>query len=156
MLKGLSSFVKNVAKSATTEILRALPESLSPDKKAINSLAGGLALMVVADGKIEDDEMVQALEFLLATDAVKQIGDFETAAVLFEKHVDRLDEAMKAKTPTAFVVAKAQILGEISLISDCGDTYKKALIGMLDTVTSGGGANSGEVAMKDAIVNAIK
>lgn len=150
----LKAVVNGLVGTGVRELRKVLPEQFSPDKKFINAMSGGLALMVMADGVVEEEETVSAVEFLMTMPCVMELSMQAEAAEMYEKHIEELESAYN-KSPVDFVVKKAEVVGEISMIKEMEASFKGHLLDMLNLVTSGGGADPSEVQMKDQIKAAL-
>lgn len=151
----LQMFVSSIVDSSTTAILKAIPDEYSPEKKFINSIAGELALMVMADGIIDEDETVNAVSFLMKLEPVMNLSMQSESAVMYEAHINNLEGSL-AKSKTEFIVEKAKIIGAVKQSASYSQEYKTSLLNVLELVTSGGGADADEIQMKNDIMEVLK
>lgn len=148
-------FVSSLADSSVVALRQMIPDEYSPEKKFINCIAGELALMVMADGVIDEDETVGAVEFLMKLDPVMNLSMQSESAVMYEAHIDNLDKAL-SNSKTEFIVEKAKIIGAVKQSAEYSVEYKSSLLQVLDMVTSGGGADVNEIKMKNDIMEVLK
>ena len=138
---------------AGRKIRQYTPESFSPEKKYINAMVSAIALMVLADKKIETEEVVQSIDFISALDEVKELSMSNEAIEMYEHILD--DVSLTFDNPAKWVISTSKILGNIALVKD-NSTYKNSIISVLDHIAGADGSvDPTELEMKEKIIKAL-
>ena len=157
MAFNMDDFKKGVAKfadSASKKIKQYTPESFSKEKKLVNAIVASLALMVVADRKVETSEVVDSLKLINDIDEIKDLDMQKEAIEFFEIHIEKLTPIMTNEIKWTIEVGK--IITDIARIKEYPD-YVAMIEVLLDHVAqSDGSVAPQEKEMKDKILSALK
>jgi tellurite resistance protein len=138
---------------AGRKIRQYTPETFSPEKKYINAMVSAIALMVLADKKIETEEVVQSIEFISSLDEVRELEMSNDAIEMYEHILEEM--APHFDNPVKWITSVAKILGNISLVKD-NPAYKDSIIAVLDHIAgSDGNVDPSELEMKEKIIQAL-
>lgn len=132
-------------------IRRMAPASLSSEKQFMNATAAALALMVVADGIIEERETLAVVAFIRNLKPVKELNLERETIAFYQKYIDQLSSAGTDKVKLA--IEKGMILGDIAIIRSnvAYVTQLRAIInGLID-----GRSEPNEIKMRDDILSAL-
>lgn len=153
-LNSFKNSVASVLKTTTTNIRKYTPESFSGEKQFLNALVASLALMVMADKKVENSEVTDAMAFINNMDVVKELNLGADAIELFSHHIEILSTMTNDNIKWIMEINK--ILNEIRKIKD-NMQYKNTILGMLDIIAgSDGNIDSTELDMKNKIIDVLK
>ncbi len=148
--KGVASFVD----SASRKIKQYTPESFSKEKKLVNAIVASLALMSVADKKIETSEVIDSLKLINDIDEIKDLDMQKEAIELFEIHIEKLTPAIENEIKWTLEVGK--ILTDIAKIKEYPE-YVSMIEVLLDHVAlADGGMSREEIDMKSKIISVLK
>jgi tellurite resistance protein len=157
MAFNMDDFKKGVAKfadSATKKIKQYTPESFSKEKKLVNAIVASLALMVVADRKVETSEVVDSIKLINDIDEISDLQMQKEAIEFFEIHIENLTPIMTNEVKWAIEVGK--IITDIARIKEYPD-YIAMIEVLLDHIAnSDGNFAPEEREMKDKILSALK
>ena len=138
---------------ASRKIQQYTPETFSPEKKYINAMVSSIALMVVADKKVETDEVTDAMEFIQNLDEVVKLEMTQDAVEMFEYIIEEISPHFDNKVK--FITSTAKILGNIGLVRD-NPTYVATISEVLDHIAgSDGNVDETEKEMKAKIMKAL-
>lgn len=138
---------------AGRKIRQYTPETFSPEKKYINAMVSAIALMVLADKKIETEEVTQSIEFISSLDEVVELEMSNDAIEMYEFILEDLEPHFE--NPVKWITSTAKILGNISLVKDNAQ-YKQSIIAVLDHIAGAdGNVDPSEVEMKNKIIQAL-
>lgn len=156
------AFDINILKSKATALLgeagrkirQYTPETFSPEKKYINAMVSAIALMVLADKKIETEEVVQSIEFISSLDEVQELEMSNDAIEMYEHILEEM--APHFDNPVKWITSVAKILGNISLVKG-NSQYKQSIIDILDHIAGADGTvDASEVDMKNKIIASLQ
>lgn len=84
------------------------PESFSKEKKFVNALVVGMALMTIADKKAETQEVIMALDLIKDIDEINDLNLTTEAIELYEFHIEELSKVVE--NPTKWILMEAKLL----------------------------------------------
>lgn len=144
----------NAVGSTAKRLRQYTPESFSKEKKFVNAIVSTLALMVMADKKVETEEVEASMEFI---QSIQEIIDLEMqveAIELFELHVENLSKVMD--NPVKWIIASTKLIADIAKVKDYS-AYVVALEALMDHIAgSDGSLDPSETEMKRKILSALK
>jgi tellurite resistance protein len=147
---GVSNFVNETSR----KIKQYTPESFSKEKKFVNAIVASLALMTVADRKVETEEVTASLDLINEIDEIRELELSGEAIELFELHIENLTSAID--NSVKFNIAVAKLIGEIAKIKEYPD-YPPMIETLLEYVAnSDGNLAKEEKEMMDKILSHIK
>jgi tellurite resistance protein len=125
------------------------PESWSKEKKFVNAIVASMALMAVADKKLDTREVSASMDLINQIDQIAELEMQQEAIELFELHLEKLlpivDNEIK------WTIESAKLLGDIAKVKEYPE-YGPMIQNLLDYVAnSDGGLSPEESAMKDRI-----
>lgn len=130
------------------------PEGWVKERVFINAISASMALMVISDKKIEEDEIIAVMEFIPALPEVEDLNLQKESIELFELHLGKLEEVMNV--PSKFLILKSKMLADIAKVKEHQD-YVIQITGILDHVAgSDGDVDPSEVKMKEDILAVLK
>ena len=127
-----------------------IPAALSEDKRFSNAFAAALALEVVSDKLIEEQETIDAMQFIQNSPELRQMNLVVHTIEFYGKFIS--DLAPIISVPHEYIVAKTKIIEEnIKIISN--PLHKNIIKNMVIQIASGG--NQNEVQTMNEIVFAL-
>ncbi len=130
------------------------PESWSKEKQFVNAIVASLALMTVADKKIDVREIKGSVDMINSIDQINELNMQTEAVMLFERHVDKLTGVLNNEIK--FTIEVAKLVGDIAKIKQYPE-YAPMIFALLDYVAkSDGDISSEELAMKKNIESSLK
>jgi len=79
---------------ATKKIKQYTPEAFSKEKKLVNAIVLSMALMTLADKKIETDEVTKAIDLIKDIEEIQELNMVQEAIELYEFHLEDLEKVM--------------------------------------------------------------
>jgi len=138
----------------TQKIRQYTPESFSKEKKFVNALVISLALMTMADKKVETEEVTASIDLINEIDEIKDLDMIADAIALYEMHLENLEKVLDNNTKWTLAVAK--LLSEIGKVKPYPE-YPPMIENLLTYIAeSDGNLDPLETEMKDKILSAIK
>ncbi len=152
----LDEFKRGVAKfvdSASKKIKQYTPESFSKEKKFINSVVASLALMAVADKKVETSEVVKSLDIINSMQEIRELEMQKDAIELFDIHIEKLTSVIDSDVKFQMEVGK--VLADIEKVKSYPE-YIPIIKSILDNISmSDGYIAQAEVEMKNKILSLL-
>jgi len=93
------------------------PESWSPEKKFVNALVISMALMTMADKKVETSEVTKAIELIKEIEEIQELNLVQEAIELYEKHLEDLEQALQ-KSEVKYILEVERKLADIAKIKE--------------------------------------
>lgn len=156
----LNSFLKNVkdSLSKTSEIVVDVvktytPEKWSEEKQYINAIVASMALMVYADGTVENEEVELVIKTINESEIFKQYNMQKEALELYSLHIENLTKSFNtSKTEFALVVAKiAMDIGKVKK-----EEWKNSIVELsLNIASSDGDIAEDEIKMLNKIKSSL-
>ena len=138
----------------TQKIRQYTPETFSKEKKFVNALVISLALMTMADKKVETDEVTASIDLINNIDEIKDLDMVADAIELYEIHLEDLEKVLDNNTKWTLAVAK--LLSEIGKVKPYPE-YPPMIENLLMYIAEAdGNLDPLETQMKDKILSAIK
>ncbi len=138
----------------TQKIRQYTPETFSKEKKFVNALVISLALMTMADKKVETDEVTASIDLINNIDEIKDLDMVADAIELYEIHLADLEKVLDNNTKWTLAVAK--LLSEIGKVKPYPE-YPPMIENLLMYIAEAdGNLDPLETQMKDKILSAIK
>jgi len=149
-LNKVKSTVSGVANNVTDTVKTYTPEKWSPEKQYINGIVASMALMVYADGEVEQEEVEVVLDEINNNPIFKEYNMVREGIELYTKHIETLtSSAKKGKTDYALEVAK--ISTDISNVKK--EEWKRSIIEISQKIS----ASDGDIAEEEMkMLNKIK
>ncbi len=145
-IKALASQVAESAVDKATHKVR-------PELRGVNGLAASFASLVYADNIVEEAEKEAVGEYLIDMDIIREKKLIAEVADMFIDHIEFLDSAA-AKGNLQLSVAKGQLLEVIGDAKDDSE-WAKVIAETVTMVTSGDGAEEGEIKTRQRILKAL-
>ena len=145
--------LKDLVASGTDQAINRVHAKLKPEIKGINGLAGGFALLVMADRVVEEAEMEAVSEYLIDMDIIIERRLTREVAELFLAHVDFLEKAHK-RGVVELNISIGELLEDISEAQDDRE-WSKIIAKTTTLVTSGEKADAGEIKTRERILKAL-
>ena len=140
--------------STTKKIKQYTPESFSKEKKFVNAIVSTLALMVMADKKVETEEVSASMEFILSIQEIIDLDMQVEAVELFELHIENLSKVMN--DPIKWVISSTKLIADLSKIKEYS-AYVISLEALMDHIAGvDGDLDQTEIDMKKKILSALK
>jgi len=79
---------------ASKKIKQYTPEAFSKEKKFINAIVISMALMTIADKKVETEEVVKSIDLIKDIEEIQEMNMVQEALELYEFHLAELEKAM--------------------------------------------------------------
>lgn len=150
-------FKQNVSKfvdDASKKVRQYAPESFSKEKKFVNAIVASMALMVMADKKVETEEVTQSLEIINEIVEIQELNMTKEAIELFEHHIETLSDVLES--PAKFAIKEATILQDIARIKPYPE-YVPMIENLLQILAEAdGNVDKSELNMKHKIVSMLK
>lgn len=145
--------LKSLATQVSENLVDKATHKVHPELRGVNGLAASFALLVFADGIVEEEEKEAVGEYLIDMDVIREKKLIAEVAEMFLEHVGFLDVAAKEGN-LQLTVAKGQLL---EVIGDARDdsSWSKVIADTVTLVTSGGGEDAGEVKTRERILKAL-
>lgn len=142
-----------LATNATNRFKQYAPEAVVSEKKFAHALADAFALMVIADQKIETEEVEAVMKFLNGIDEIKKLELERLTIERFESSLNTL--ANSVFNSTAFIIEKSKMLADIGKIKSY-PAYRSTLLSVLEHVAGAdGNVSKSEVEMKKEIMEVL-
>lgn len=139
---------------ATKKVRQYTPETFSKEKKFVNALVISLALMTMADKKVETEEVVASMDLINEIDEINELEMTQDAINLYEMHLEELTKAVDNSAKWTLAVAK--LLSEIGKVKPYPE-YPPMIENLLDYISNAdNNVDPLEVEMKNKILSAIK
>lgn len=141
--------VSSVADTVMESVKVYTPEKWSPEKLYINAIVASMALMVYADGKVEQEEVETVLDEINSNQLFKSYGMVKDAIELYTIHIENLTKSMaKGKADYALTIAK--ISSDIGKVTNL--EWKKNIIELSQKISaSDGDIDEAELKMMNKI-----
>ncbi len=151
----------NKIKSRSSELLgeagkkfkQYTPESFSKEKKFVNSLVVSMALMTMADKKVETQEIITALDLIKDIDEINDLNLTTEAIELYEFHIEEMSKVVDS--PTKWIMMEAKLLSELGKMKAYPE-YPPMIEALIEHIAqSDGNLDPTEVEMQKKILVAI-
>ena len=140
--------------STTRTLKKYSPEAWVPEKKFANAVSASMALMVIADKKIENEEVEAVMDFIIQIPAIQDLQLGVSSIELFEKHLEDLEDSLVKQSK--YIITTSKIIVDIGRIKEYPE-YVRMLSEILDHVAgSDGNVDSTEIEMKKRIMKALR
>ena len=138
---------------STRKIKQYTPETFSKEKKFINSLVISLALITMADKKVETEEITSSIDLINEIDEINELEMTQEAIELYELHIESLDQVVNNNTKWTLQIAK--LLSEVAKVKEYPE-YPPMIENLLDYIAQADGdIVQEEREMKDKILKAL-
>jgi len=145
--------VGNFVSESSRKIRQYTPETFSPEKKFINAIVASMALMTIADRKVDTREVTASLDMIGQIDQISELEMTQEAIELFEMHIDRLVPLLDVEHK--WVIESAKLLGDIGRVKAYPE-YIPMIKNLVDYIASADGDFSPEEqAMKQKILDVL-
>jgi len=129
------------------------PESWSKEKKFINAIVASMALMTIADKKVETREVTASMDMINQIDQIAELEMQQEAIELFEMHLERLLPAIDNEVKWTIEVSK--LLGDIAKVKEYPE-YVPMVRNLLDYIAQAdNSSDESESEMKKKILDAL-
>lgn len=153
----LNSFKQKASElynEASRKVKQYTPESFSKEKKFVNAIVATLALMVLADKKVETEEVTSSLDTIANIDEINELDMQQEAIELFELHIEKLQPLLSNNVK--WVIEVAKLIGDISKVKEYPE-YVPMIEALIDYISnSDGNMHPLEVEMKNKILDVLK
>lgn len=138
---------------AGRQIRKYAPETFSPEKKFANSVVSAVALIIIADRKVETEEVTQGIEFIRSLDVIQELGLEAEAIEMFDHIIENV--MTHIDNEPKWIIETSKVIANISLIS--ADASQVAMItDILNHIAgSDGNVDESEIIMRDKIIAAL-
>ena len=113
------------------------PESWSPEKKFVNALVISMALMTIADKKVETSEVIKSIEIIKEIEEIEELNLVQEAIELYEKHLEDLEKALD-KGEVKYIIEVERKLADIAKIKEYPE-YSQLVINLLNIIANADG-----------------
>lgn len=138
LMKSVSDLGGKVIKSTSKYV----PAMLSEDKRFSNAYAACLALEIVSDMIIEEDETISAMKFIQTSPELKEMNLVIHTIEFYSKFISDLSEVID--TPHLYIVKKAKIIEEnVSIIKN--NSHKNIIKNMVIALAGNGNEKEKDV-----------
>ena len=139
---------------ATKKIKQYTPETFSKEKKLVNAIVISMALMTMADKKIETEEVTKAMDLIKDIEEIQDLNMVQEAIELYEFHLEDLEKAMDNEAK--YLLKVEHKLMDIAKIKDY-DGYPNMIKVLLNYIAEADGhLDQTEVEMKNKILEVLK
>ncbi len=139
---------------ASRKVRQYTPETFSKEKKFVNAIVISLALMTMADKKVETEEVVASLDLIGDIDEINDLDMAKEAIDLYEMHIENLTKVIDNNIK--WTIDSAKLLSEIAKIKPYPE-YPVMIENLLDYIAnSDGHVDPLEIEMKNKILQAVK
>ena len=139
---------------ATKKIKQYTPETFSKEKKLVNAIVISMALMTMADKKIETEEVTKAMDLIKDIEEIQDLNMVQEAIELYEFHLEDLEKAMDNEAK--YLLKVEHKLMDIAKIKDY-DVYPNMIKVLLNYIAEADGhLDQTEVEMKNKILEVLK
>jgi tellurite resistance protein len=129
------------------------PESWSKEKKFVNAIVASMAIMTIADRKVDTREVSASMDMISQIDQISDLDMQQEAIELFEMHLEKLYPALESDIK--WTIETAKLLGDIAKIKDYPE-YVPMIKNLLDYIAqSDGDFSAEEKAMKEKIYDTL-
>jgi len=137
--------IKAKASSFATEAGRKIkqytPESFSKEKKFVNAIVASMAIMTIADKKIDTREVTASMDMINEIDQIAELEMQQEAIELFEMHLEKLVPAQGNEVK--WVLETSKLLGDIGKVKEYPE-YVPMIKNLLDYIAQSDGDFSPE------------
>lgn len=141
------------ADEAGRKLKQYTPESFSKEKKFVNAIVASMAIMTMADRKIDTREVTASMDMINEIDQIAELEMQQEAIELFEMHLEKLMPAQNSEIKWA--IESAKLMGDIAKIKEYPE-YIPMIKNLLDYIAQADGDFSPEEQiMKDKIYEAL-
>ena len=149
--------IREKASSLTTEagkkIKQYTPETFSKEKKFVNAIVASMAIMTIADRKIDTREITASMDMINEIDQIAELEMQQEAIELFEMHLEKLMPIQNNEMK--WTIATAKLLGDIAKVKEYPE-YIPMIKNLLDYIAEADGDFSPEErVMKDKIYDIL-
>ena len=140
--------------SATRTIKTYSPDGWVPEKLFVNAISASMALMVIADKKIETGEVEAVMNFIMELPQVQELKLTKESIELFELHLDMLEKVMDSQAK--YIIATTKVLAEITKVKKHSQYIPMISDILAHVADSDGNVDVTEVAMKKRIMTVLQ
>ena len=138
----------------TRKIRQYTPETFSKEKKLVNAIVISMALMTMADKKIETEEVTKAMDLIKDIEEIQDLNMVQEAIELYEFHLEDLEKVMDNEAK--YLLKVEHKLMDIAKIKDY-DGYPNMIKVLLDYIAEADGhLDQTELEMKNKILEVLK
>lgn len=119
-------------KEGKKKIKQYTPEAWSPEKKFVNALVISMALMTIADKKVETSEVTKAIDIIKDIEEIQELDLVQEAIELYEKHLEDLEKALD-KGEVKYILEVERKLADIAKIKEYPE-YPGMVAALLDII----------------------
>jgi tellurite resistance protein len=139
------------ADEADKKIKQYTPENFSKEKKFVNTVVTSIVLMIIADKKVETQEVTKAMDLIANIQEIQDLEMQQEAIELFELHISKLGDVMDNNVK--FVIETSKLLGDISKIKEYPE-YVPMIKNLIDYISNTDQTNESNE-MKNKILQVI-
>jgi len=144
-----NSFVSEAGR----KIKQYTPESFSKEKQFVNAIVASMAIMTIADRKIDTREVTASMDMINEIDQIAELEMQQEAIELFEMHLEKLVPVQNNEVK--WVIETSKLLGDIAKVKEYPE-YVPMIKNLLDYIAQADGDFSPEEqVMKDKIFNIL-
>jgi tellurite resistance protein len=138
---------------AGRKIKQYTPESWSKEKKFVNAIVASMALMTIADKRVDTREVKTSMDFINQIDQIAELEMQQEAIELFEMHLERLMPTLD--NGVKWTIESAKLLGDIAKVKEYPE-YVPMIRNLIDYISaSDGDSTPDEVEMQKRILETL-
>jgi tellurite resistance protein len=116
---------------ASRTIKQYTPEAWSKEKKFVNAIVASMAIMTIADKKVDTREVTASMDMIYQIDQIAELEMQQEAIQLFEMHLEKLYPALESDVK--WTIETAKLLGDIAKVKEYPD-YVPMIKNLLDYI----------------------
>ncbi len=138
---------------ASRTIKQYTPESWSKEKQFVNALVASIALMTVADKRVDTREVKSAMDIINQIDQIAELNMQKEAIELFELHLEKL--LPNVENGMKLTIETGKLLGDVAKVKAYPE-YPPMVINLIEYLASvDGNISEEEIAMKKKLVETL-
>jgi tellurite resistance protein len=139
---------------ATKKIKQYTPETFSKEKKLVNAIVITMALMTMADKKIETEEVTKVMDLIKDIEEIQELNMVQEAIELYQFHLEDLEKVINNEAK--YLLKVEHKLMDIAKIKSY-EGYPNMIKVLLDYIANGGrNLDKTEIEMKNKILGVLK
>jgi len=139
---------------ATRTIRIYTPETFSAEKQYINAMVSSIALIIVADRKVETEEVTAGISFIQSLNEIKELNKELESIEMFDHIINDLMQHIDNEVK--WIIEVSKIIANISLVRT-NPAYTKSIKAVLEHIAGvDGDVDQTEVDMKNKIMEVLK
>ena len=141
-------------KEATKKIKQYTPETFSKEKKLVNAIVITMALMTMADKKIETEEVTKVMDLIKDIEEIQELNMVQEAIELYQFHLEDLEKVINNEAK--YLLKVEHKLMDIAKIKTY-EGYPNMIKVLLDYIAEADGhLDKSETEMKNKILGVLK